>query len=433
MLIQFTVGNYKTFKEKATLSLVASNYDKETRAEENIMVNEKFNLRLLKSAVIYGANASGKSKLIEALQFMQWMMLNSFKETQIGEKINVHPFKLQTDYDTMPSFFQIMFIYDKKIFRYGFEATANHIDIEWLYLRGLKKEITIFERKSDNYYFHPVQFKIGKLLQKENFIRNNALVLSTAAQFNDKMGTDILNSMRNFRFISHFNDEGTENYTKGQIANPEKKAKILNFIKDADLNIEDISIRETNNFFTAPKYSQKSANTPDKNIETSLNTIFTEVRTVHKKYNELRRHTESIDFSMENDESAGTRKFFYLAGPILDSLENGYTLIADELDSRLHPNLVCKIAELFNSSIANPLNAQLIFNTHNTNLLSSGIFRRDQIWFTEKNRYGAVKLFSLSDIKVRRTDKYEEDYIEGRYGAIPYLAYFNERLAADRM
>ncbi|MCK6695826.1 MAG: ATP-binding protein, partial [Thermoanaerobaculia bacterium] len=122
-----------------------------------------------------------------------------------------------------------------------------------------------------------------------------------------------------------------------------------------------------------------------------------------------------------------TRKYYAMTGPILETLAKGDTLVIDELDSKLHPNLVCKLVEIFNSKERNPYNAQLIFNTHDTNLLNSGVFRRDQIWFTEKDRYGAATLYALSDIKnVRDTDKLEDNYIQGKYGAIPYLGDFDK-------
>ncbi|MCL2028101.1 MAG: ATP-binding protein, partial [Bacteroidales bacterium] len=113
----------------------------------------------------------------------------------------------------------------------------------------------------------------------------------------------------------------------------------------------------------------------------------------------------------------------------LETLENGYTIIIDELDSKLHPNLVNKLVSLFNSKEFNPNNAQLIFNTHDTNLLNTGLFRRDQIWFTEKNKYGEAKLYSLADFKsskVRKNESYEDNYIRGKYGAIPFLGYFDD-------
>ena len=154
---------------------------------------------------------------------------------------------------------------------------------------------------------------------------------------------------------------------------------------------------------------------------------FLDVLTTHRKYDANKNHVGEIQFSLDKEESSGTKNFFAITGPILDSLENGHVLVVDELDSKLHPNLVCKIVSLFNSTKLNPKNAQLIFNTHDTNLLNAGLFRRDQIWFTEKDKYGASKLFSLADFKsdVRKTDKFEENYIKGKYGAVPVLGNFD--------
>jgi AAA15 family ATPase/GTPase len=147
---------------------------------------------------------------------------------------------------------------------------------------------------------------------------------------------------------------------------------------------------------------------------------------MHRKYNSNYEIVENVSFSLENEESSGTRKFFALSGPIIDVIENGYTLVVDELDSKLHPNLVTKIVSLFNSKKFNPKNAQIIFNTHNTNLLSEDLFRRDQIWFIEKNIYGEAKLYSLDDFKnIRKNDSFEDKYLRGKYGAVPYLGFFD--------
>jgi AAA15 family ATPase/GTPase len=154
-----------------------------------------------------------------------------------------------------------------------------------------------------------------------------------------------------------------------------------------------------------------------------------EVITLHKKYDENKKHIDDTEFSLNDDESSGTRKFFALTGPILDTLEKGYTLLVDELDSTLHPNLMCKLVSLFNSKKSNPNQAQLIFNTHNTHLLDPSSFRKDQIWFTEKDKYGEATLYSLADFKsdvVRKNEAYEDNYIRGKYGAIPFLGFFDD-------
>jgi AAA15 family ATPase/GTPase len=426
MLIQFTVGNFRTFKEKATLSLVASNYDKETRVDENIILNKKFKLRILKSAVIYGANASGKSKFIEAMSFMQWMALNSFRKIQVGEKIDVHPFALDANYENAPSYFEIIFLQDNALYRYGFEVNKEAFVAEWLYVRETRKEILIFERKGQEHTFHPTYFKIGKSLLTQELFRDNALLLSSAAQSNNSRIASIISWFKKLQIISELREEGFEGYTIKMLSDSIQKHKILNLLKAADLSIVDITARPP----TINKYIARLPQEPHETINEALEEynagMLPQIRAFHKKFDENGISMGLIDLSMEEDESSGTQKFFKLAGPLFDALENANILVVDELDSKLHPNLVCKILDLFNSKASNPNNAQLVFNTQSTNLLDSGIFRRDQVWFTEKDRYGAATMFSLADINVRKTENYGKNYVEGRYGAVPYLGDFDD-------
>lgn len=427
MLIQFYVRNFKTFKDRATLSLIASNYDKQVREAENIRYVPEFNLRLVKSAVIYGANASGKSKLIEALMFMKRFAIDSSKETQKGDYIEVEPFKLQTDSESDSTEFEVIFIFRNEMFRYGFEVTQEKIVAEWLYHRPNKKEVELFFRQEQKFEIHPRNFSKGNLLVKADLIRENALMLSVAAQFNDKNAAKVLTWFYGLKTISGLQEEGYQSFTMGRTEDPSHKEKILALLKAADLGIQDISL-ELFDVNKLPKEMPKELREViEKKAKEEENTKFiADVLTTHRKYDSEKNFVESVTFSLEHEESSGTKKFFALTGPVLDSIENGFVLIVDELDSKLHPNLVCKIVSLFNSKELNSRNAQLIFNTHDTNLLNSGLFRRDQIWFTEKDRYGAAKLYSLADFKsdVRNTEKFEDNYIRGKYGAIPYLADF---------
>jgi uncharacterized protein len=428
MLIQFSVGNFKTFKEKATLSLVASNYDKVIREEENVFVNEKFGLRILKSAVIYGANASGKSKFTEAMGFMRWLVLNSFREIQAGEKIKIQPFKLHTDYENKPSFFEILFLFKESIFRYGFEVNTTEIVKEWLFVRDVKKEVMIFERNHQEINSHPQQFKIAKVIKEQELFRDNALLLSSSAQSNNPIIANVIDWFKNFIIISGLSEEFYEKNAWFHLDFPKDKKIILDYLKAADLGINDINAKKVDLpriSKNIPDKTQENLNKDNQNISRE---IFLDVLAKHNKYDSNKSPSGSEDFSMLSDESSGTRKFFALAGPVFDSLYLSRILVVDELDSKLHPNLVSEIARMFNSKTMNPGQAQLIFNTHNTNLLSSGLFRRDQIWFTEKDKYGAVTLFSLADIKqtIRKNDNFEENYIKGKYGAIPYLGDFDE-------
>lgn len=428
MLVQFSVKNFRTFKERTTLNLIASNYDKETRETENVITNEKYNFRVLKSAVVYGANASGKSKFIEALMFMRRFAITSSKESQKGDEIRVEPFKLNSESENEPSEFEVVFVYKNILYRYGFEVTKEQIVAEWLFHKPRTKEVELFYRDYQDFDTHSRSFKKGTFVVKEGLVRDNSLLLSIAAQFNDTTSIKVIEWFKNLKTISGLREEGYQGYTMSKTQDSKHKLKILELLKAADLGIQDIKL-ELVDIEKLPKEMPKELK--DRIIDESKEDdveFINDVLTSHKKFDSSNNYIENVNFSLIDDESSGTKKFFALTGPILDVLENGYTLVVDELDSKLHPNLVCKIVSLFNSKDLNQKNAQLIFNTHDTNLLNSGLFRRDQVWFTEKNKFGEAKLYSLGDFKsgeVRKTEAFEENYIRGKYGAIPFLGYFD--------
>ncbi|UBB89955.1 ATP-binding protein [Candidatus Kaistella beijingensis] len=429
MLIQFSVKNFRTFKEKATISLVASNYDKTTRESDNIFEDNIFNLRVLKSAVIYGANASGKSKFMEALMFMKHFVITSSKDSQKGDKINIEPFRLSTETEHLPSEFEVIFTFENEMYRYGFEADNETIISEWLYHRPKTKEVELFYREFQDFETHARNFSKGNTVIKEGLVRDNALLISVAAQFNDAIAINVIDWFKQLKTISGLNEEGYQGFTMSKTESPVHKSKILNLLKAADLGIQDIKLQKLD-IEQLPKDMPKDLKERIiKTVREENAEFISDVITFHKKYDANKKNTnETVRFSLDEDESSGTRKFFALTGPILDVIENGYTLVVDELDSKLHPNLVCKLVSLFNSKEINKKNAQLIFNTHDTNLLSSGLFRRDQIWFAEKNKYGEARLYSLGDFKsenVRKTEAFEDNYIRGKYGAVPYLEYFD--------
>lgn len=429
MIVQISVRNFKTFRDKAVLNLVASNYDKDTRESDNIYTDSQFNLRIVKSAVIYGANASGKSKFIEALSFMREFVIKSSKDSQKGEPILVEPFRLEVESEKDSSEFEVIFIFQEEMFRYGFEVTRDKVIAEWLYYKPKTKEIELFYREEQHFDLHGRNFSKGATLVKEDLIRDNALMLSVAAQFNDTKAGKVLQWFKGLHTISGLDEEGYQGFTMVRTKSPKHKDQIMELLKVADLGIKDISL-EPLDLDKLPKQMPKEVRESierkmkeDKDAEFIL-----DVLTTHRKYDAGKKYVGDIQFSLEDEESSGTKKFFALTGPVLDSIENGYVLIVDELDSKLHPNLVCKIVSLFNSKELNPKNAQLIFNTHDTNLLSSGLFRRDQIWFSEKDIYGASKLFSLADFKseVRKKENFEDNYIRGKYGAVPFLGEFDQ-------
>lgn len=428
MLVQLSIRNYKVFKDEVKLTLFASNYDKTTRETENVFEVPKFGLRLLKSAVIYGANASGKTKLIDAVHFMKDFILNSSKESQQGKRISTESFRLNTSMVSKPSMFELVFIYENEIYRYGFETTRKEVVSEWLYHRPNTKEVEIFFREKQNFSVHPKLFKKGNLLVKEKMVRKNALMLSVAAQFNDKLAQKVLSWFEKFHQLSGLHEGGYMGYSMARVN--DSKNRIVSLLKEADIGIEDISIKKMDSANLPDEMPDKLKELIRKKMEEDSSLEFMEgVKTFHTVFDENNKPIQLEEFNLDEEESSGTMKFFALIGPILSALENGETLFMDEIDSKLHPNLVCKLIALFNSVEANPKNAQLIFNTHNTNLLSAEIFRRDQIWFIQKDRFGVASLYSLASFRTdeggRKTDNFEEKYLQGRYGGVPVLGSFS--------
>jgi AAA15 family ATPase/GTPase len=407
MLIGFSVGNYKSFKETVTLSLVASSITEEDKElDENNLFPINNKLSLLKSAAIYGANASGKSNLVAAINFMKWFVLNSSKETQVSDAIDIEAFRLSTETEKEPSFFEIVFILEDKTFRYGFEVNAREVVSEWLSQADDTEEKMLFERDFDNYILD--DFAEGQGISDKT--RSNALFLSVVAQFNGKIsGKILLWFSKNLQLISGLQDTQYREETLESFENDRHRHDIIEFIKKLDLGIADIQIKKY--------YSQK----------TPMFGIYeVGVKTVHRKYDADGKQTAIELFDIETHESEGTNKLFALAGLLLDTLRTGKILLIDELDARLHPLITRELICLFNSNETNPHNAQLIFTTHDTNLLSSKTFRKDQIWFTEKDNKGATDLYSLVEYKVGKNASFERDYIMGKYGAIPFIGNFKE-------
>ena len=423
MLIQFTVKNYKTFRETATLSLVASNYDKITNEVDNVAYLDKFKMRLLKSAVVYGANASGKTKFFEAFNFMRNFVSKSYQNSLNNDEIQVDPFRLNTETENSSSLFEIMCLYNDVIYRYGFEVNKKEVLSEWLYYKPKKIETNLFYREGNDIIFNKSQFPKANVIQKEDMLEKNVLLLSLAASIKDNLAKSMLNMFSEMNILSGINNKGYKGFTISQVDKGEQKDKILNFLRSFDLSIRSIDLEKVN-------VDELPDNIPDDIRgkiqelikEKGTGTLISDILTYHRKYGDNKEYIEDVSFSLDEDESSGTNKLFSLAGPLIDKLENGGVLFIDELDSKLHPLLVERIIQLFNSKELNPKNAQLIVNTHNTNILARKILRRDQIWFTDKNRYGEAMLYSLADYKTRKKEAYEENYIQGKYGAIPFLS-----------
>ena len=430
MLIEFKVSNFLSFKEEIRFSLASSSLKDKKVSDESVLFhpydNNKFTL--LKSAAVYGANASGKSNLVKAMIFFKKFILSSSTSTQIEEPIDVVNFKLSTESEKESSVFDIIFLTQNRQFRYGFSVNPLRVDAEWLYMKELKpkaREKEIFFRTYDGYEVNDI-FQIGKDLVEKKMVRSNALLLSTAAQFNEPIATEIFHWLSTFNLVSGNRDGQYSPYTAWKLQDPVAKARILDFTKFADLGIDDIQLVQEAGLETKFKGTnpQSELALTKLLVEKNNNSLFS----FHQKFDKDLNEKELVQFLFSQSESEGTMKYFGLAGPIIDTLDNGKILVIDELDSKLHPLLTQKIISLFNSRETNPKNAQLVFTTHDTNLLSAHIFRRDQIWFTQKDRYGASTLYSLAEyiLPVRNDASFEKDYLAGKYGAVPSFKNFKK-------
>ncbi|MCK9477839.1 MAG: ATP-binding protein [Candidatus Muirbacterium halophilum] len=411
MLIEFSVKNFLSFKDLVSLSMVATNDN--TLEENTFKFDEKLNL--LKSTVIYGANASGKSNLTKAIGFVKRLMINSSKNTQINEKIDIDVFRLNKSTIKKPAFFEMIFFINKNKYRYGFEVDKNKIHNEWLFHSPNGKEAKLFTRNFQEYNISN-NFKEGKKLIEVT--RENSLFLSVVAQFNGEISTKIISSLKNLNILNA-SQGGDYGGFSINVLNEDKefKTKIINLLKNVDLGIEDIIVEKT---------KAKAESIPpffaEEFRDILTNSEMLSIKTIHKVYDNSGKETGNVEFDFYNSESEGTKKYFWLIGPILDTLKMGKTLIIDELQSNMHPLLTKSIVKLFNSDVTNKNNAQLIFVIHDTNLLNNKVFRRDQIWFTEKNNFGESILYSLSDVKHTRKDStFSKNYLLGKYGGVPNI------------
>lgn len=421
MIIEFSVKNYRSIKDLQTLSLIAApikSKNQELDFNNVIPVSEK--LSLLKSVAIYGANGSGKSNLIKALIMMFIFIDKSFQDDELGKRI-IEPFAFDKASFEEPTFFQLIFISDNVKYRYGFEVKGNTVVSEWLFGTPGKKEVYYFTREGAKILINEDKFDEGKgLVDKTS---SNNLFLNVCKAFNGKISKQILDFFRVRVGISAgVNDTAFRESTLTLMKDADIKKQIVKLLNVADFGIRDIS----NKRITA---SDLPANSPAELLKKVIDENWEFLLSKRPVFNEDGEVIGERELLMESQESDGTLKFFNYSGAILDALMDGGALFIDEFDARLHPMLTKKIVELFNSPVMNKNGAQLVFVTHDTNLLDNSLLRRDQIYFTEKNKLSQTVVYSLVDFKgVRNDASYEKDYINGKYGAIPFLGDFDKLL-----
>jgi len=405
VLVEFSVRNFRSVKDEQVFSMLAGKKG-EHRETHTFTPDDSSSLSLLKSTVIYGANASGKTTLIDAFKAMREIVVNSASRYSAEDILPVVPFRLNSRYIDKPSEFEAIFIADGIRYQYGFSATKRRICEEWLiaFPKGRAQHwfARIFDPKEKRYRWKFGDKLLGHKQLWQESTRENALFLSTAVQLNSEQLTPLYKWFRNITFmgVEEFDSPFTTMFlcTRGDI----EKGKILNLLHAVDIDIDDFII-ESKAIETRKEGNMEKFSIPNK------------VKTVHTD-----EDGKNIEFELK-EESDGTQKFFSFLAPLLMTLERGGIMVVDELHDNFHPLIVEYIVKLFHNIHSNPHNAQLVFTTHETAILSQDIFRRDQVWFCEK-RNKSTHIYSLLEFKPRKgVTNIEKGYLSGRYGAIPFL------------
>ena len=420
MLVEFTVSNFRSIHEPQTWNMVAAPALKEWEDRNTFLAPPPTkNLRLLRTAALYGPNAAGKSTLVQALDFMKQQVVNSARESQQGDLIPVVPFKLTADSRAADSEFSVQFIEGGKRFEYGFRCNALRFTEEWLYAyptaRAQKWFHRVYDAQNDKDAYAPFSehFLGGQqrhVWAKET--RPNALFLSRCMQSNNEQLKPVFEWFSQRLRVVLRPEALLNNFTVKQCQDPTVQAEVLNFLNAADLSID--GIRFEHRPFRAEMIPSAFSDAVRQELASQLKGV-DRTRVKYQRKDSITG--ELIEFE-ENEESDGTRTLFAFAGPWLDVIDKSRVLVVDELDSSLHPLVVRHLVSMLQNG---GTQAQLLFTTHDTTLLSQKLLRRDQVWFVEKNEQREARLYPLSDFSPRENEAIERGYLNGRYGGIPNL------------
>ena len=402
MLIQFNFKNHKTFLNENSLDMRSASIKEH---ESNAFVGPDKN-KYLRSAAIYGANGSGKSNVLDAFRFMQFCIQNSFDAQEMKELEDTR-FKFCNNGANSAQSYEVFFSLNETEFQYGFTYENRKFIEEWLnkksYIPAGQRYKNLFTRNKGQIN---ISNELSNLKGAMSLLNENSLVISLLSKFKFP---DINNVVDWFNQVNvlDYGDLFYEMYVANTLplidyGNENEKNQLLDFLRAIDIGIDDIRVvKTTTENATKPSYKFFTVR---KNFDTG----------------------ELVEMPF-HAESSGTLKITSMYTDITKALKNGYLIFIDELDAKLHPLLTKYIVSLFHNNETNIGNGQLIFTTHNTDILKKDVFRRDQIWFTNKDTHGVSELYSLIEFKdakgkkIRNDASYDTDYLSGRFGAIPEL------------
>lgn len=431
MLLSFRFGNFRSFRDEQEFSFVRGTYTGPPAEAPAADGPRSWDERVGVIAGLYGPNASGKSNVLKALKFMRDAVYNSYQTWKPGAAIPLATFKLEPAYDGEPSLFETTFVFRRIRFQYGFRLTRKEVVGEWLYAYPSARRQIWFERdisSRDVYYF-------GKSFAGRNRViadltRRDSLFLSAAVANNHKQADSVGHWIR-----AHLTDASPDNkfertqYTADlSRTDDDRWHRVTELMKFADLGICAARVRQEklagNERERLRRLARSTATGAGLDGSQGVEELIDQALRVIEFGHNGSDGKELVYFPFE-DESLGTQVWFSLIGPVLRALKFGDTLVIDELDASLHPHLTSEILSIFRDPRRNPRQAQLVFSSHDTTLLGSLLgqkqISRDQVWFTEKDRDGASTLYPLTDYAPRISENFERGYLQGRYGAVPFL------------
>jgi uncharacterized protein len=435
MFVEFSIANYRSIGEKQTLSFVPA--PKQRDYPENIILTDKH--EILNMLAIYGANGSGKSNLLRGLALMAGLVEHSLRISSTS-RLPYDPFLLREGWEEKPAHFEIVFIAEEIRYRYGFEINGEYVLREWLYKKNTGRETHLFEREKDVIDVSSGLSSSKKLIDTiVEATRSNALFLSLCDSFNLEDAKRVMRWFKDLTIIDGLDTDDEEVKTVSLWEDAEYREKIKQYLIALELNIVDIDI-STRDFDESDLRDDIPSEVRNQIIQTLAGKRSFNVSAVHRYFDkDGKAAAQTRSWNWDDRESSGAQKAFQLSGPILHVLTQGGVLVIDEMEARMHPIITLNTIRLFLNPATNPNRAQLVFATHDTNLLSYSKLRRDQIYFTEKNKWESTELYSLADFVyfgekngVKTTEKERPDtdkekrYLEGRYGAIPMLGAFQQ-------
>jgi len=421
MIVEFSLANYRSFKDLQTLSFLATPLvsDDKTVDEENLVTVDS-GQDILKISGIYGPNASGKSNLLKGLTFFKEMVDYS-QETENFLRYEISPFRPTYQKTTDHGYFQIILSLEGKTYRYGFTLGEGAvIQNEWLFGPAEKNETFYFKRSGQDITFNE-RFKQAKTLPYKTNLRADTLFLTFCSSYDVSVPSLIKNFISNRILIDGYlprfrmKTVGEERALTDELVKTGKKDLVLAWLQEAGLTYTDVELR---------------------NVDVGQKSYGTIVLLSKQVKNEKDEMIGTVVMALDEEESQGTRKYYSFIGQLVNIFINGGIFVADEMDSNFHPALLKKIIQLFQNSHINVARAQLLFSSHDTNLLKPEIMRRDQFFFTEKTLKEETVLYSLASLKgIRNNADFARQYLAGFYGAMPMLQNYleeNENLMRDR-